>query len=282
MKKLIALLLIMLLVTPLTALAAPADLSFMDGGAYTSSVTGAGDTLIIESTLTPAERAFTHDQGSTYCWSTTQFDVICTDYEADDACAALRLWITVASDNELLGVKSVTFTLGEQIYTFSAVASADRVSQVGSSFMQELLITVGGENQAFLLALTDHFDGSDACTLTLHAQKDITAELGDGFASDFRLMNEAFSALNGMDAISRVAGTPMTRGSADQTSQTGYYVVVTAATAKVRTSASLSGTLLMTARKGNSFRLIRESGDWYVIDVHGQTGYIHKGVTELR
>lgn len=66
------------------------------------------------------------------------------------------------------------------------------------------------------------------------------------------------------------------------TGSSGKYVVITADSGKIRTEASLSGGLIRTACKGETFELIRTSGDWYIISVDGRTGYLHSGVAEIR
>lgn len=60
------------------------------------------------------------------------------------------------------------------------------------------------------------------------------------------------------------------------------YVVITADSGKIRTEASISGGLIKTAYKGESFVLIKEITDWFVVDVNGRTGYIHKGVAAIQ
>lgn len=59
------------------------------------------------------------------------------------------------------------------------------------------------------------------------------------------------------------------------------YVVVKAATAKIRSVPDISGGIVRTARKGERYQLIRETEEWYVVDVDGRTGYIHKGVSAI-
>lgn len=60
------------------------------------------------------------------------------------------------------------------------------------------------------------------------------------------------------------------------------YVVVTADSGKIRTEPSISGGLIKTAYKGETYELIEVSGDWYVIDVDGRTGYLHTGVAAIQ
>ena len=60
------------------------------------------------------------------------------------------------------------------------------------------------------------------------------------------------------------------------------YVVITADSGKIRTEPSISGGLIKTAYKGETYELIEQSGAWYVIDVDGRTGYLHSGVAEIQ
>lgn len=60
------------------------------------------------------------------------------------------------------------------------------------------------------------------------------------------------------------------------------YVVITADSGKIRTEASISGGLIKTAYKGESFELVEEITDWFVVIVDGRTGYIHKGVAAIQ
>ena len=59
-------------------------------------------------------------------------------------------------------------------------------------------------------------------------------------------------------------------------------VVITADSGKIRTEASISGGLIKTAYKGETYELIEKSGDWYVIKVDGRTGYLHSGVAKIQ
>lgn len=61
-----------------------------------------------------------------------------------------------------------------------------------------------------------------------------------------------------------------------------HRVVITADSGKIRTEASISGGLIKTASKGETFELIRKEGDWFVVDVNGRTGYIHQGVAAIQ
>ncbi len=62
----------------------------------------------------------------------------------------------------------------------------------------------------------------------------------------------------------------------------GLMVVVTADSAKVRGTESISGPLLKTAAQGEAFPYVGETSDWYIVTINGQRGYIHKGVSTLQ
>ncbi len=59
-------------------------------------------------------------------------------------------------------------------------------------------------------------------------------------------------------------------------------VVITGDSAKVRAEASLNGRLIKTVYNGESFICMGTSGDFYIIVVDGQTGYVHKGVSAIK
>jgi hypothetical protein len=60
------------------------------------------------------------------------------------------------------------------------------------------------------------------------------------------------------------------------------YVVITAESGRIRKEASISGDMIRKAYEGETFELIREETDWYIIDVDGRKGYIHKGVSAIQ
>ena len=60
------------------------------------------------------------------------------------------------------------------------------------------------------------------------------------------------------------------------------YVVITSASGKIRTEASLSANLIKTAYHGERYEFISQEGDWYVVKVNGRVGYIHKGVAAIQ
>lgn len=60
------------------------------------------------------------------------------------------------------------------------------------------------------------------------------------------------------------------------------YVVVTADRGTIRTEASISAEMIATAYKGEGFPYVDENADWYIVEVNGRTGYIHKGVSGIQ
>lgn len=59
-------------------------------------------------------------------------------------------------------------------------------------------------------------------------------------------------------------------------------VVITADTASVRKEASLSGAMIRKAVKGESFEYLGEEGNFYILMIDGQQGYVAKGVAEIQ
>lgn len=60
------------------------------------------------------------------------------------------------------------------------------------------------------------------------------------------------------------------------------YVVITNSSANIRSGPGGDYDKLTTARQGDTFPLIREEGNWYVIDVNGQTGYVTKSLSAIQ
>lgn len=59
-------------------------------------------------------------------------------------------------------------------------------------------------------------------------------------------------------------------------------VVITADTARVRKEPNISGQLLKTAVKGETFTYVGEENDFYVIEIDGTNGYVHMGVSSMK
>lgn len=60
------------------------------------------------------------------------------------------------------------------------------------------------------------------------------------------------------------------------------YVIITGDSAKIRSEASISSGLIRTVYKGEIFPCEGESGDFYIIEIDGRTGYVHKGVATIQ
>ena len=60
------------------------------------------------------------------------------------------------------------------------------------------------------------------------------------------------------------------------------YVIITNSSANIRSGPGGDYAKVTTAVKGDTFPLIREEGNWYVIDVNGQTGYVTKSLSAIQ
>lgn len=60
------------------------------------------------------------------------------------------------------------------------------------------------------------------------------------------------------------------------------YVVITNSSANIRSGPGGDYDKVTTARQGDTFPLIGEDGNWYIIDVNGQTGYVTKGLSKIK
>lgn len=59
-------------------------------------------------------------------------------------------------------------------------------------------------------------------------------------------------------------------------------VVITVDTARVRSGPGVTSPYLLTAKKGDEFPCLGESGDWYIIDCNGRTGFVSMSSAEAR
>lgn len=60
------------------------------------------------------------------------------------------------------------------------------------------------------------------------------------------------------------------------------YVVITEATAMIRTEPSVMGPLLFTAARGDSYVYAGEVDNFYILDIDGTTAYVSKGVSRIK
>ena len=60
------------------------------------------------------------------------------------------------------------------------------------------------------------------------------------------------------------------------------YVVITNSSANIRSGPGGDYDKVTTARQGDTFPLIGEDGNWYIIDVNGRTGYVTKGLSKIK
>ena len=300
MKKLLSLLLAcLLLALPLSAAFAEApDLSYEENNADLYTITEDAETgeVLITSSLSAADRTFTHQYTSQYYRSSTQFDVVSS--VSGDAAPALRLWIVHWTDVTFLSFEHITFTFDGHTFTFSDVAIPDLSIYARPSYMEKLLITFDSTAPDFVTALTEYCAGlgeneAFTCTMILHGAEDRTfeIELGDGFRQDFLLMQQAHAAMTGAgSSVSAPVAAENASDSAatDEAEASGdVYIVVDAAKAAVRDRAAIrlkpniSADILAYAHTGETFRLLNVIPNWYVIDVNGDTGYINQGVAKI-
>lgn len=100
----------------------------------------------------------------------------------------------------------------------------------------------------------------------------LSAELPDGTTVASAVATEAADA----DADAEAARIAAEQAAAQK------YVVITNSSANIRSGPDGSAAKIITARQGDTFPLIREEGNWYVIDVNGQTGYVTKSLSAIQ
>ena len=268
--------------------------------------------LLMTAHLPSADLTLTHEYASQYYRSSTQFEV----YTLGDEAPVLRLRINHWTDAGFMDLNGITFTLGEESFTFENVGDPTLSIYARPSYSETLLITFDEGDADFIAALLAACESLEEgevlpCQVVLHGIVDENAELGADFAQDFLLMYQLFT---GTPAVEQTlvpdpveyypavepesentedipAVEPETEPTEDApaTENTGdIYIVVDATNATVkdraaiRFSPSISAAVLVYAYTGDTFRVRYEEGDWYCIDVEGKYGYIHKGVAYIQ
>lgn len=144
-------------------------------------------------------------------------------------------------------------------------------SEVGSAVQSQMLIFQIVENAGYVIYVSTTLPVDDSYeTILGEIKEDMlmvhrSAQIAEGDAPS------ASGAEDGEDAAD-----------ADAADEAAARVVITADSARIRTEQSISGGLIKTAYKGESFPCIGETNDWYVIEVNGRTGYVHKGVSAIQ
>ena len=215
--------------------------------------------------------ALTHPYASEYFSSSTQFEV----YSIGDEDPVLRLRINYWTEAGFMNIDRVTFTLGEESFTFEGLANPELSIYARPSYCETIIITFDESSADFISALLAACEGLEEgaelpVRMMLHGAVDEEAAPGPAFAQDFLQMHQLLKEM-----------TPAVPN-AD-----GVWIVVDAANATVkdraaiRLSPEISAAVLTYASTGDTFRVRYEEGDWYCIDVGGLHGFIHKGVANM-
>jgi len=166
------------------------------------------------------------------------------------------------------------FEIGRSLNFYGAVDENGRATTEKTAYAyangqyqgaESLLYTRFYENKGFLLFST-HRDPMTRDQLYWSTQEII----------------DMFKSTKLLDAAAAAQSNPADKKDIAAPDAPEKTVVVTGDSAKIRTEASVSGGLVKTATKGETFPYVSETGDWYVIDVNGRTGYIHKGVSVIK
>lgn len=220
MKRFFAWLLALVLILSCTAgYAAELDLSIIreNSGVFTLDVDVERNVAFVETTLSAADRSFTHAHESEKYYSTTKFDILVIDYLDESAAYPVwRLWIDYTADDDYAYCTSVSFYLEGKEYRFSGIADSERYTMLDDTYEEQLLIKFNLDNSDFIVALENmtedcSYEELEAKTvkMVLHGKEDIEVQLGGGFAKDFAVMKLAFVAMDGVNYMSEYTGTTM-------------------------------------------------------------------------
>lgn len=132
--------------------------------------------------------------------------------------------------------------------------------------------------------------GSDGLGLLTHYYREagflIVVEGTNKYATGTRAMETAIEIarsfrVDGVSEEQMAADAEAARIAAEQAAMQKY-VVITNSSANVRSGPGGDYAKVTTAVKGDTFPLIGEEGNWYIIDVNGQTGYVTKGLSAIQ
>ena len=224
MKRILLSLIALTLALTLTAAAlAEPDLSPIreNDSLFTLDIDSENDVAFIQSTMTAAERSFTHDSESVKLYSDTMFDIIVISQSRDDGYPVMRLWITYSADDGFLNIDSVTFIVGGREFSFSGIASSDWCQHDERGYLEQVLIKFGTDNISFLAALNDLIEAAPgegigdkaanaSCTMILHGSRDVYVELGKNFFLDYETIFLGMSSIGGFDYLEKAVATEMT------------------------------------------------------------------------
>lgn len=187
--------------------------------------------------------------------------------------------VNVTGDNQYDHLVFYWLLNGSDVQEAMSIAglAADMACDMPDGDIVKLIINEAG------VMFTHYFDGKGV-VMTLMPKDSEAAELimiGVEVMKSFRVDG---ITEEDMRATAEAAAAARAEAEAQAAAEAAAqkYVVITADSGKIRTEASISGGLIKTAYKGETFELIREEGDWYIVDVNGRTGYIHKGVSAIQ
>ena len=126
--------------------------------------------------------------------------------------------------------------------------------------------------------LVTRYEQNNGCAiLVMQGNSPLTAaqgyEIGVSVAESFRI--------DGVSEKDIAADAEADSGDAD-TEAAQQYVVITNSSANIRSGPDGSAQKIATAVKGDTFPLVGEEGNWYIIDVNGQNGYVTKSLSAIQ
>lgn len=126
------------------------------------------------------------------------------------------------------------------------------------------------EAEGVVLASVGHTNNNYGFLITL------TSDTGMGSAELFEISKQvALSFQYDETAVAEVIEP-------EPTAVPTQYVVITGDSANIRTGPSTDYQKIHTGLKGDEFPYLGESGNWYMIDVNGQTGYVSMGLSDIK
>lgn len=188
---------------------------------FTVDVNTEKDVAFVETTLEAKDCAFTHKYESSTTYSAIYNDILVLDYSKSSRYPLLRTWIIYAAD-KAQNIKSVTFELEGQSFTFTDISNEDRVEKSEKGYTEKLLIKHGKNNSDFWVKImaaaisslsTDEDKKTEApkMKMILHGDEDIEADVPDKFWFDFGLLALPYISNDGawIKYFTYTDGTPL-------------------------------------------------------------------------
>ncbi len=205
-------------------------------------------------------------------------DIFVLDYEK----AGLPIKVLTVDDpqlNNLFWCYRLFSTLigeGEESTALRLCEIANRVEDTMPD--GQALVYWGAQN----MGIAAHYYRDQGCMVLITSSNENIdsarcCEIALTVASSFRIEGVTEAEMAADAEAARIAAEEAAAKAAAQ-----KYVVITNSSANIRSGPNAEAKKITTGRKDDTFPLIGEDGNWFIIDVNGQTGYVTKSLSAIQ